>query len=183
MDSFKFNQISMAVLSVIFVIFGTSLLSEGFFHNEKPAQAGYEIEVAEKTTNASTDAAPAKAYEDIAPLLASADLGAGEKVFKKCAACHTVEEGGKKKVGPNLYNIVNKAIAADADFGYSSALKSYADGKTWTYDELNGFFFKPKKHVKGTAMGFAGLKKTKDRANLIGWLRTKAGTPAALPGS
>lgn len=183
MDSFRLNLIAMAFLSVVFVIFGASILSEGLFHSDNPEKQGYAIEVVEAPAKTDSGTPAAKAYEDIAPLLASADLGAGEKVFKKCAACHTAESGGKNKVGPNLFNIVGGPIGGVDGFGYSKALSSYADGKTWNYDELNGFLFKPKKHMKGTAMGFAGLKKTKDRANLIGWLRTKADKPLALPGS
>ena len=95
----------------------------------------------------------------------------------------TVDNGGANKVGPNLWNVVNSPIAADDDFSYSSSFKEYAEGKTWTYEELNGFLFKPKSHIKGTAMGFAGLKKTDERANLIGWLRTHSDNPQALPGS
>jgi cytochrome c len=114
-------------------------------------------------------------------LLASADLAKGEKVGKKCVACHNFNEGGKNKVGPGLYDIVNRPIASVDGFGYSGALKTYAAEKTWTYEELNGFLYKPKAHVKGTSMGFAGLKKTADRANMIGYLRTLAASPAALP--
>lgn len=183
MGSFQFNKYMMALLGVVFLFMSMGILSEAFFHSENPEKQGYIIEVAEAATKKpADDAAPAKAYEDISALLASADLGAGQKVFKKCAACHTIDDGGKNKVGPNLYNIVAKAIGAGDGFGYSSAVKAYADGKTWTYEELNGFLFKPKKHIKGTAMGFAGIKKTKDRANLIGWLRAQSAAPAPLPG-
>lgn len=184
MNAFQLNKIAMAVLGIIFVIMGISILSESFFHSEEPKVAGYEIKAEEKAPEAKTEAnANAKPYEDIAPLLASADLEAGAKVSKKCGACHTFEKGGKNKVGPHLYDIVGRAIAGVDDFGYSSALKAYGDGKTWTYEELNGFLYKPKKHVKGTAMGFSGLKKTADRANLIGWLRTHSDAPVALPGT
>ena len=121
--------------------------------------------------------------EPVAALLASADLAKGEKVGKKCVACHTFNEGGANKVGPGLYGIVDRPMASVDGFGYSSALTAYADGKSWTYAELNGFLFKPKAHVKGTSMGFAGIKKTADRAAMIAYLRTLAGTPAPLPAS
>ncbi|WP_075997809.1 c-type cytochrome [Salaquimonas pukyongi] len=182
MDSFRFNQVAMVFLGTVFVLFSLSILSESLFHAEVPEQAGYEIAAAEGETGGGETADAGPAYDPIEPLLASADLGAGEAVFKKCASCHTYESGGANKVGPNLYNTVGGPIAAK-DFKYSAALKEYGAGKTWTYEELNGFLFKPKSHVKGTAMGFAGLKKTEDRANLVGWLRTHADSPEPLPGS
>lgn len=185
MSSFDFNKIAMAFLGTVFILFSLSILSESIFHAEVPEQAGYEIAAAEGGggDDAAADAGPA--YDPIEPLLASADLGAGETVFKKCASCHTWEKGGANKVGPNLWNIVGAPIGTHVgDFGYSAALKEYgADGKTWTYEELNGFLYKPKDHVKGTAMGFAGLKKTEDRANLVGWLRSHSDSPQPLPGS
>lgn len=183
MDSFQFNKYAMAFLAVVFGVFGTSILSESLFHAENPEQAGYVVEVAEATETTTGGDTTAKAYADISPMLAGADLAAGEKVFKKCAACHTVDNGGKNKVGPNLYNIVGKAMGAVDGFSYSKPLLAFGEGKVWDYEELNGFLFKPKKHIKGTAMGFAGLKKDKDRANIIGWLREQADTPVALPGS
>lgn len=185
MDSFEFNKVAMAFLGAVFAIFSLTLLSESIFHSEVPEQAGYEIATAEGSSGDSGAVASGPAYEPIEALLASADLAAGETVFKKCASCHTWEKGGANKVGPNLWNVVGSTIGNhNAEFGYSAALKTYGEsGKSWTYEELNGFFFKPKSHVKGTAMGFAGLKKTEDRANLIGWLRTHSDAPVPLPGS
>ena len=97
---------------------------------------------------------------------------------KKCIACHGFEAGGANKVGPNLYNIVNKE-QGKADYAYSKTLASLS-GK-WTYEELNKFLYKPKLFYKGTKMNYAGLSKTKDRADLIAWLRTKSDSPVALP--
>ena len=105
----------------------------------------------------------------------------GIKVAKKCTACHTFEEGGANKVGPALYDVVNRDMGVVDGFGYSSALKAFAEGKKWDYESLNGFFWKPKKYMKGTAMGFAGLKKVQDRADLVAYLRTLSASPAPLP--
>jgi len=184
MDSFEFNKVAMALLATVFVLFSFSLLSESIFHSKNPEQPGYVVEVADAGGDSQTEEA-GPAYDPVEPLLASADMGAGEKVFKKCAACHTYEKGGENKVGPNLWNVVGGGVGNQiADFKYSTALADYgSDGKTWSYEELNGFLWKPKTHVKGTAMGFAGLKKVEDRANLIGWLRTFADSPLPLPGS
>ena len=111
-------------------------------------------------------------------LLASANIENGQKISKKCVACHGFDSGGKNKVGPNLYNIVNK-LQAKADFSYSKALSSLSG--QWSYQELNKFLYKPKLYAKGTKMSYAGLSKVKDRANLIAWLRTKSVNPAPLP--
>lgn len=181
MDSFEFNKIAMSVLGTVFLVFAVSLLSEAIFHSEAPAQPGYAIAALEpgEGTERTEDTGPA--YDPVSELLASADIDAGQTVSKKCLACHTVEKGGANKVGPALYGIVDRPIATHEGFSYSSALKEFGAGKDWTYEELNGFVWNPKKHVRGTAMGFAGLKKTQDRADLIAYLRTLADTPAPLP--
>lgn len=185
MNSFELNKIAMAVLATVFVLLSVKFLSEAIFHSEVPEQAGFIIEAGEGSTADAGEVDTGPAYEPIEPLLASADLSAGEGVFKKCAACHTWEKGGANKVGPNLWDIVGAPIGThNAEFNYSAALREYgADGKTWTYEELNGFLFKPKDHIAGTAMGFAGLKKAQERADLIGWMRTHADNPVPLPGS
>ncbi len=185
MDSFEFNKVAMAFLGAVFVLFSLSLMSESIFHNEVPEQPGYAIAAAEGSGDAEAgEAASGPAYEPIEALLASADVAAGETVFKKCASCHTWEQGGANKVGPNLWNVVGSPIGThNPEFGYSAGIKEYGAGKNWTFEELNGFLFKPKTHIKGTAMGFAGLKETKDRANIIAWLRTHSDSPAPLPGS
>ena len=182
MDSFEWNKIFAALLALAFVVLGVNFLADGLYGGHAPEKAGYAIEGGE--TEQSTDTAAAgPTVEPIAPLLASADIAAGQKAGKKCAACHNFAEGGGNKVGPGLYGIVNRAIASVDGFGYSGALKAYAGEKVWDYTELNGFLFKPKTHVKGTTMGFAGLKKTEERANIIAYLRSLAATPAPLPGS
>jgi cytochrome c len=180
MDSFEWNKVLGALLALAFVVLGANFLADGIYHAGNPETEGFAIAGGEATAaTAKPDSGPT--VEPIAAMLAGADLAAGEKVGKKCAACHNFNEGGGKKVGPGLYGVVNRPIASVADFGYSSALKTYAADKTWTYEELNGFLYKPKAHVKGTSMGFAGLKKTADRAAMIAYLRSLAAAPAALP--
>ena len=128
----------------------------------------------------SADAKPA-GPEPVEALLAAADIDAGAKVVKKkCGACHTVEDGGKHKTGPNLWAVVGREKGtADGFDKYSSAMQDF--GGDWSYAELNNFLNKPKAYISGTKMGFAGLKKTSDRANVIAYLRTLSADPVPLP--
>ncbi|MCH9852032.1 MAG: cytochrome c family protein [Alphaproteobacteria bacterium] len=115
----------------------------------------------------------------ITPLLASADVIAGEKVAKKCAACHTFAEGGQNRIGPNQWDIVNRALGTTEGFAYSEAL--LAKGGAWDYESLNEFIYNPKKYIPNTKMNFAGIKNDKDRANLILWIRSLSNSPVPLP--
>ncbi len=178
MDSFEFNKYAMAILGVVFLVMSLNFVSDGLFHSEVPAHNDDDIEVA---SNSGSAEASGPAYEPITAMLASADPAAGEKVAKKCTGCHTFDEGGKNDAGPALYGVVERAMGAVDGFGYSAALKAYGEGKTWTYEELNGFLWKPKKYLKGTGMGFGGLKKVQDRADIIAYLRSLSASPAPLP--
>lgn len=181
MNSFELNKILGALLGAVFVIFSVSILSDAIFSSPPPATPGYAIEVTEDAGAGASDG-PAEP-EPIAPLLASADAGKGENIFKRCQACHTVDEGGANKVGPNLWEIVDRPIASHEGFGYSAAMQEFAQGGsvTWTYENLDHFLANPKGFISGTAMAFAGLKKIEDRADLIAYLRQHASSPAPLP--
>ncbi|RCW23401.1 cytochrome c [Ciceribacter lividus] len=172
-----------ALLGTVFVLLTVSIASEGIFRSEKPEKEGYAI-VAEGAAQPEAGAEAAAAAETpIATLLATADAAAGEKVFKKCTSCHDGSKGGPNKVGPNLYGVVDRPVASHEGFGYSAAMKDFSQGgsTTWTYDNLNHFITAPKKLVAGTAMGFAGLKNEKERADLIAYLRSLSDAPAPLP--
>ncbi|ANK74451.1 MULTISPECIES: cytochrome c family protein [Ensifer] len=171
-----------AFLGTVFVLMSVSIASEGIFHSEAPEKEGFTI-VAEEGTSEAGAGGAAEVEVDIKPLLLKADASAGETVFKKCASCHTADKGGANKVGPNLWGLVNRPIASHEGFSYSAGMKTFAEGGkvVWDYDHLSYFIEAPKKHVPGTAMGFAGVKKPDERANLIAWLREQADAPAALP--
>ena len=117
--------------------------------------------------------------DPVAPLLASADIGAGEKAFKRCSACHSYEKGGPNKQGPNLYGVVGNPVGTHDGFSYSDSMKDL--GGEWTYDKLNAFLAKPKDLVADTKMNFVGFKSVKDRANVIAFLRAQADNLAPLP--
>ncbi len=182
MDSFEWNKVFGAFLGAVFVVLGLNFLSDGLFSSHAPEKPGYAIEGADPA-NAPTAAAGAGGaeIEDVLPMLAKMEISEGQKVAKKCVACHAFEKGGKNKVGPALYDVVNKQIAAADGFKYSGALTTFGQGKVWDYDSLNKFLYKPKAYVKGTSMGFAGLKKTGDRAAIIAYLRSLSDNPAAMP--
>ena len=114
-------------------------------------------------------------------MLANADSASGEKISKKCIACHTFSEGQASKIGPNLWDVVGRDIASGTEFPYSNALQNI-EGK-WDFAELDKFLTSPKKYAKGTKMAFPGLRKPSDRADMLAYLRSLSSTPAALPGN
>jgi cytochrome c len=183
MNSFEFNKIIGGLLGTVFVVFTLGIVSDAIFASPVPEKPGYAIVVAEAEHGGGEAAGGETAETPIAELLAGADATAGAAVFKKCTACHTVEKGGANKVGPNLWDIVNRPVASHEGFAYSAAMKEFAQGGSvaWDYDHLSHFLLSPKGLVKGTAMGFAGLKKPDERANVIAYMRTLSDSPAPLP--
>ena len=182
MDSFEINKIIAAVLLTALIIIGIGKFTDILFHVEKPKESAYKIEGLEvAATNASTDSSETKVVEavDIKALLAMGDLAHGEKVFKKCTACHVIEKGGANKIGPALYGVLGRKIASIDDYKYSQALTEY--GKEWNFEEMNGYLRKPQAHIKGTKMAFAGLRKDKDRASVILYLNQNSDEPLPLP--
>ncbi len=126
---------------------------------------------------ASGEAAPAG--PSLAVLLAAGDVTKGERTFKKCQTCHTVEAGGDNKTGPNLYNIVGGEMASKDGFNYSDALTNY--GSPWTYELLDAYLERPSRAIPGNKMSFAGLRRDTERADVIAYLRTFTENPPALP--
>ena len=179
MDSFEINKIVAAVLMVALLVIGIGKLSDVIFHVEKPEKPGYTVDVEEVKTVSTSTKASVEEKVDIAALMAMGDVTIGEKVFKKCAACHSIVKGGANKIGPALYNVVGRKIGGVTDYKYSKALTEY--GKEWNFKELNGFLIKPTKWIKGTKMAYAGLRKEKDRASVIKYLNQSSDNPLPLP--
>ena len=179
MDSFELNKIVAAILMVGLLIIGLGKLSKVIFHVDKPETPGYKIEVEQATTVSATAKEVVEEKIDIAALMAMGDVMAGEKIFKKCVACHSIEKGGKNKIGPALYNVVGRKIGSISDYKYSKSLIAY--DKNWNFEELNGFLTKPSKWIKGTKMAYAGLRKEKDRASVIKYLNQNSDSPVPLP--
>ena len=180
MDSFEINKIVAAILMVALLVIGIGKLSDEIFHVEKPEVPGYAVEVDQAVTVSTQSNSETNVEKiDIVALMAMGDLATGEKVFKKCAACHSIVKGGKNNIGPALYNVVGRQVGALSDYKYSKALSQH--GKEWTFEELNGYLLKPAKWIKGTKMAFAGLRKEKDRASVILYLNKYSDNPLPLP--
>ena len=179
MDSFEINKIVAAILMVALLIIGIGKLSSVIFHVEKPKTPGYAVELEQAVSTSSTAEETTEEKIDIAALMAMGDVASGEKIFKKCAACHSIIKGGKNKIGPALYNVVGRKVGQVSDYKYSKALMAYE--KEWTFEELNGFLLKPSKWIKGTKMAYAGLRKEKDRASIIKYLNQSSDSPLPLP--
>jgi len=182
MDSFELNKIIAAVLLTVLIIIGIGKFTDVLFHIEKPKESAYKIEGLEvDPTLGSSSGVETKVVEvvDIKALLAMGDLGHGEKVFKKCSACHMIASGGKNMIGPNLWSVIGRTAGSVSDYKYSKAMVAY--GKEWTFEEMNGYLIKPQAYVKGTKMAFAGLRKEKDRASVILFMNSKSSSPKSLP--
>jgi len=177
MDSLELNKIVGAVLVGGMVALVSGILAEKLV--EPHHVTGGETVAAGGAAPAAPTAPAAAVLEPVTPLLAQADVKAGEQVFKKCATCHNADKGGKAKVGPDLWNIVGGPRAQFPGFSYSDALKGKSGN--WDYDSLNEWLFSPKDFAPGTKMTFAGLKDVKERAEVIAYLRNQADSPAPLP--
>ena len=179
MDSFELNKIIAAILMVALLVIGLGKLADGVFYTKIPEKPGYKVEVENQVTSSVSQVSEIVEKIDIAAVMAQGDIVSGEKIFKKCAACHSINKGGANKIGPALYNVVGRKVGSVSDYKYSKTLASY--GKEWTFEELNGFLQKPSSYLKGTKMSYAGLRKEKDRASVIKYLNQKSDSPKLLP--
>jgi cytochrome c len=167
MDSFELNKIIGAVLGTCILLLVTSFTASALFASKPPEKPGFAI-AAKEAEGAGKEAAKAEPSEPIEKLLQTASVEKGQAAAKVCTTCHTFEKNGPNRVGPNLYG-----------FNFSAPMK--AKGGSWSYDDLNKFIASPKGFIPGTAMGFAGIQKDGQRADVIAYLRSLSDSPVPLP--
>ncbi len=183
MNSIEFTKIVGVLLTVALVVSLSNFIANEIFPRHHDQVRAYVVAVAESEEAEPGEtgaAAPAEAAAGVTALLAAADPAAGGKVVKKCTACHSLDKGGKNKIGPNLWDLIDRPVGSVAGFAYSPALMDKS-GETWSYDNLDAFLTKPKDWAPGTKMSFAGIKKPGQRADLIAHVRGLSDDPAALP--
>ena len=180
MDGFEINKVIAAIILTVLVVVGINKLTDKIFFIEKPQESAYKIEISETATIVKTASSEVSATEsvDIASLLSQGNVTHGEKVFKKCAACHSIVKGGSNKIGPALWGTLGRKAGSISGYKYSKAMIAY--GKVWSFEEMNGFLIKPKAWIKGTKMSFAGLKNEKERAAVILFMNKNTDNPLPL---
>ena len=174
------NKIIVSIVFAIILVLGINKVTDVIFYVEKPEKSAYQIAsvtTAASTTSVETDSTNSD-EENIMALFASTSAAEGAKVFKKCAACHSVKKGGANKIGPALWGVLGRTAGSVPDYKYSKAMAAH--GKNWSFEEMNGFLIKPKDWIKGTKMSFAGLKNVKDRAAVILYMNENTNSPLPL---
>ena len=171
------NKIIVSVILVIVLVLGINKITDVIFHIEKPEKSAYRVANVSTTTE-TTSASSSTGSGEIMALLALANVVDGKKVFKKCAACHSIAKGGGNKIGPALWGVLGKQSGSISDYKYSKAMAAH--GKPWSFEEMNSFLIKPKDWIKGTKMTFVGLKNDKDRAAVILYMNEKTNSPLPL---
>ena len=171
------NKIIVSVLLALVLIVVINKITEIVYYVEKPEKSAYQVaSVASDADGISTeDSSVGSESGNIMALFASASAAEGAKVFKKCAACHSIAEGGANKIGPALWGVIGRKVGSVPDYKYSKAMAAH--GKNWSFDEMNGFLIKPKDWIKGTKMSFAGLKYAKERAAVILYMNENTNSP------
>ena len=177
MDNYEWNRLAGWVLAAAVAILGLSIITGMVYAPKVATTKGYKVEGVVEDAAASAAAAPAE--QPIAVFLASADPARGEAQFKKCAACHSIDQGGANGIGPNLHGIMGAQVAARPGFGYSNALKGH--GGVWDWEAMNQWLQNPRGYIPGNKMSFAGLSKPQDRADVMAYLNAQSGRPLPLP--
>ncbi len=176
--SLEGNKVFAAILTAGIIGVGSGVLSGIFYHPHELEEPVYQVAVPEESGGGGGEA-PAEP-QPIGPLLAAASVESGQSAAKKCASCHSFDQGGANKVGPALWGVVNRPIGSHEGFSYSEALAGKS-GEVWDYEHLNQFLLNPKAYAPGTKMAFAGIAKDEERAAVIAYLRSLAEQPAPLP--
>ena len=174
------NKIIASIVLAVILILGINKITDAIFYVEKPEKSAYQVasvSTVASSTSAQTNSVSSESG-NIMALFASTSAVEGAKVFKKCAACHSINEGGSNKIGPALWGVLGRSVGSVPDYKYSKAMAAY--GKNWSFEEMNGFLLKPKEWIKGTKMSFAGLKKAEDRAAVILYMNENTNSPLQL---
>ena len=174
------NKIIASIVLTIILVLGINKITDAIFYVEKPEKSAYQIaSIATVTSTTSDEESSANSESgNIMALFASTNAAEGAKIFKKCAACHSITEGGANKIGPALWGVLGRPAGSVPGYKYSKAMAAH--GKNWSFEEMNGFLTKPKDWIKGTKMSFAGLKKAKDRAAVILYMNENTNSPLQL---
>ncbi len=173
------NKIIVSVVFAIILVLGINKLADVIFYAEKPEKSAYQVTtVTAATTTSGEENSVNSETGNIMNLFASTSSAEGAKVFKKCAACHSIGEGAKNKIGPALWGVLGRKAGSLSDYKYSKAMATH--GKNWSFEEMNGFLTKPKEWIKGTKMAFAGLKNAKERAAVILYMNDNTNAPLSL---
>jgi len=174
------NKIIVSIVLTVILVLGINKIADVIFYVEKPEKSAYQVDSV--TTVASTTTTETNSVGSdsgsIMALFASSKADDGAKVFKKCAACHSIAEGGANKIGPALWGVLGRPAGSVPGYKYSKAMAAH--GKNWSFEEMNGFLIKPKNWIKGTKMSFAGLKKAKERAAVILYMNENTNSPLPL---
>ena len=177
---YKMNKIIVSIILTIILIFGINKITDTIFYVEKLEKSAYQVASITATANTTTTETSSENSEsgNIMALFASTSAADGAKVFKKCVACHSIAQGGGNKIGPALWGVLGRQSGSVSDYKYSKAMAAH--GKTWSFEEMNGFLIKPKNWIKGTKMSFVGLKNEKERAAVILYLNENSNNPLPL---
>ena len=173
------NKIVVSIVLALILVVGINKLSDIVYQINKLDKSAYQIDdTTEVVSSTNEKTSGTKKSGNIMALFSSTSASDGEKIFKKCAACHSIAQGGGNKIGPALWGVLGRKAGSLTDYKYSKAMVAYA--KLWSVEEMNGFLLKPKEWVKGTKMSFAGLKNEKDRAAVILFMNKNTGNPLPI---
>ena len=172
------NKILVSIVFAVILVLGINKITDVIYHVETPKISAYQVNVATVASNETQKSSESTQDENIMALFASTTATEGAKVFKKCAACHSISQGGGNKIGPALWGTLGRQAGSLSDYKYSKAMANH--GKTWSFEEMNSFLIKPKEWIKGTKMSFAGLKNAKDRAAVILYMNENSSNPLPL---
>ena len=174
------NKIIVSVLFAVILIIGINKIADSIYYVKKPEKSAYQVESlasVASTTSTETNSEDSGAG-NIMALFASTSAADGAKIFSKCKACHSIAKGGGNKIGPALWGVLGRKAGSLPDYKYSKAMAGY--GKSWSFEEMNGFLIKPKEWIKGTKMSYAGLKSEKERAAVILYMNENTNNPLPL---